>query len=33
MHEGKKDEGKNLLKLALELDPDNPWLEFALRER
>jgi tetratricopeptide (TPR) repeat protein len=32
-HEGKKDEGKNLLKLALELDPDNPWLEFSLRDR
>jgi len=31
-HEGRKEEGKKLMKLALELDPDNPWLEFALRE-
>jgi tetratricopeptide (TPR) repeat protein len=30
---GKKDEGKKLLQLARELDPDNPWLDFSLRDR
>jgi len=31
--EGKKEEGKKLLLLARELDPDNPWLEWTLRDR
>ena len=31
--EGKKDEGKKLMLLARELDPDDPWLEWSLRDR
>jgi hypothetical protein len=29
---GKKDDGKKLMQLALELDPDDPWLEFELKK-
>ena len=32
LRKGEKDEGKRMLQLALELDPDNPWLASEVEE-